>query len=217
MGEQNAGTDAGTTVATRPVAVVNRLTGQTITDVRTASLDELVLWLVSHEDIRQEFRVGESIVNEEIVARLDRDRSWTQRIAITGDVQYEVSTPSPDAGSVEIAALGLERELRALIARGTISERAAGAALRRRVLLTVDVPFDRDLEPIVDQLRAAISVTLGDVECKVVEVDGIRQVMKAGITALLKGPGVKAAIDRVSSTLPIRSRKAKIRAVTRER
>lgn len=215
MEDQNA--DAGAAVATRPVAVVNRLTGQTITDVRRASLDELVLWLTSHEEIRNEFKVGESIVNEEVVARLDRDRAWTQRIAITGDVQYEVSCPSPDAGSVEIKPAALERELRALIARGTISERAAAAALRRRVTLTVAVPFDRDLEPIVDQLRAAIAVTLGAVECQVVEVDGVRQVMKSGITALLKGPGVKAAIDRVSSTLPIRSRKAKIRAITRER
>lgn len=201
---------------TTDLTVVDRDTGELI-DLRTALTKNLAALSVRCAELRQDLADTEAAISDELVRRLDRDASWTYRPpAMSGDaIQYEITAPTPTAGTKGYDPTLMEAELRALLERDTLSETAAAEVLRRHVEIVARVPFGSDLDAIVKQLRGAAGFDIAGVPCEVVSVDAKRQVMAGGVTKILKVPGTKAAVERATISTRAPSRKAKITVKTK--
>lgn len=204
------------TATSQELAVVHPTTGEVL-DLKAAPTEGLAAAVDYAADLRRQLQEFESALGDELVARLDRAASWTLRCGPPdGLVQYEVKAPSPEAGTTAYDEHAMEQELRALLERGTIAPEAAQAALERGLNLVVRVPFDADLDALEGALRGAVSITISDVECEVVAAGGLRKTSAAGIKALLKVPGTKAAIERATRRVTPPARKAKVKAIRKE-
>lgn len=190
------------------VTVADRRTGELL-DLATAGTDRLADVMAQIADLRAELAAAERAVSAELVARLDRDCLWTQRVGDpTGDVQYEIRAPSPAAGGTVFDEAPLEQELAALIKRGTISAEAASGALKRTVTVTFTVPFGESLEAIEDQARA---------DDRRPAVSSSRIAVVAGIRKLEKVGGTAAALKRASRVVAPPERRAKVTVKTKAR
>ena len=187
--------------------VRDRKTGEML-EVATAPTETLAAFILNAKEVHEEIRDAEAIVNEELIARMDRDASWTARVN-DGRTEYELSTTSPDAGTTAYVPEDLERELRPLVERGTVSADAAGAALKRQVVMTLDIPLNLPLAETAAGL-AAIEVALGDNKLPVVSADPRTSSNMRGVNALRKVPGTTAALDRAKSHTAPPARRAKV-------
>lgn len=185
-------------------------------DVREASTERLALLVADLDDHRARLADVDAIVSDELVGRLDRAASWTMRVGDpTGDRQFEISAPSPSAGTEAYDASLLEGELRALVGRETIAESAAATALERTLTIVVRVPLDADLEELAKKVRTAPDVELAGVAVDVVKADVGRKPVLGGIAKLRKVSGTGAALDRAQLPKSPPSRRAKVKVKTR--
>lgn len=198
------------------LVVVNRLTGEQI-DVRTADTEALGRFELAAQDVTEELRVSRDIVNQELVARLDRGLSWTLRLGDPRQSQVEITAPSPTAGTTTYPELLLERELQGLAVRGIVSEEGAAQALERKLVVTFGVPLDADLDELAAEAAATLVVNLGNRVLVVEDARPVRKSIAAGVRKLAKLPGTAAAIKRATDVKGVRSRKARVRLVERER
>lgn len=203
-------------MATNTPAVLDRTTGEVI-DLAHASDEQLAQFCTNAQDLRDELADAEALVHSELVARLDRNAAWTLRVGDpTGEQQWEITAPSPSAGTESYPPADLERELRALVARGTITSDAARTALKRTVTLVVTPEWDADLDELVDVVNASEDVRIAGVPVTIESGAADRKSVAAGVKALRKVPGTSAALDRAKLTTPVGQRKPKVKRVTRD-
>lgn len=195
--------------------VVDRRTGEVL-DVRESSDEDLAVFIDNLDELRAELAEAQAIVDGELLSRLDRSASWTRRVRV-GDVEYEISAPSPDAGTEAYDEHDLEGELRKLVERGTIDESAAALALERTLSLQLRVPLDADLQALVDAVKHATDIELAGVAVEPLKVDASRSVKLGGVAKLRKVDGTGAALDRAKRSVAPRSRKPKVKRKTKER
>lgn len=203
-------------MTTTTPAVVDRTTGEVL-DLADASDEQLARFCTNAQDLREELADAEAQVHRELVARLDRNASWTLRVGDpTGEAQWEITAPSPSAGTESYPPVDLERELRALVERGTITSDAARTALKRTVTLVVAPEWDADLDDLVDIVNTSEDVRIAGVPVTIVSAAADRKSVAAGVKALRKVPGTGAALDRAKLPLPGNSRRPKVKKVTRD-
>lgn len=134
-------------------------------------------------------------VDAELLARLDRKRSWTLRVGDVADgVQFELKAPGLDAGTEAYDPRLLDDELAGLVKRKTIDQDAAAAAIKRTITVVIEIPFGNDLEPLADRLKSVNKIA--DVDVTVLSASPGRTPNLRGIGALRKGDGCGAALDR---------------------
>jgi hypothetical protein len=203
------------------IPVVDRKTGKEVADpgplvpdfrtgevlsLRDSSTEELAVYVDALQQLHVEMGHAERAVSEELLARLDRDANWTWRGG-----GFEVTAPSPEAGTTTYLADALEGELRALIERGTISELAASKACQRHLALELEVPWSADHRALAQKVKKAVGIQVGGVDVQVRLAEARTKVAKAGITALRKISGTGAALDRAMSKQDAPTRKARVK------
>lgn len=144
-------------VEVRPRQLFDPLHGEVL-DLASVTPERLAQLLIEMADVESKFREVRGVVHDELVARMDRDRSWT--LHLEGGVK--LSAPS-DAPKVEWDVEGVIEELDKLVNEGVLSEsarekaidvvvtrklRAVGinALLKSRVFAERLEPFRREVE-----------------------------------------------------------------------
>lgn len=176
-----------------------------------APIEELAEFL--DEAGEQHRRLGEfeRVLNAEVLRRMDADLTWTSTVGSgAAGHQFELKTSSPDAGTKDYPPDDLEQELNGLVKAGIISDTGAEKALRRRLKLTIEVPWKADLPAIVAQLKRAVSIQIAGFDVTVKEAEPERKSVAAGINALRKIPGAVQALDRAQRTKDAPSRRVKV-------
>jgi hypothetical protein len=199
------------------LTVLDRSTGELV-DVREASTERLAVFDQTVDELIAELNDGRAVVSEELVRRLDRDASWTQRVPdprAPDAAQFEITAPSPQAGSTTYPEADLEAELKGLIARGTISEDGATQALERTVELKLRIPWSADPDAMIDALKRAEEITVAGVAVKVVKAEAKCKTRLPGVAKLLKVPGTAAALARARRTDPVTNRRARVTVKTK--
>lgn len=196
-----------------PVRVLDSRTGEKIElDVKEAATEQLAAFV---EVVReQEIYLGAAVgaVEVELLARLDKAGAWTKRV---GDpesgVQYEITAPSPTAGTEDYEIGTLRAGLLELLEEGVIDEDAASAALSREIVIVAKVPTGTDLEALVERLSFVTEIA--GVPVRDAKVSPSEKVVKAGVQRLAKiGGAAGALVERAKVTLPARSRRPKVTA-----
>lgn len=184
-------------------------------DIPSATTERLAQAISDIGDARDRLRELEALVGGELLTRLDRDACWTLRVGDpTGDVQYEMKAPSPEAGTESYPEHELEPVLRLLLDAGSISTDAATSALKRSLAVEFSVPWDAAPEEIADGLEGA-TIQIAGHEVMVLSVKPQRKAVKAGIIKLRKIPGVAEYVDEAKRT-ETPERKVKVTAIRRE-
>lgn len=204
-------------MTTTALTVIDRKTGELL-DVRDAETERLAEFTEGVDELVAELRDSKHVVLRELVRRLDRDGTWTQRVpdAVGPDgVQYEITAASPNAGTTSYPPDLLEAELVALIDRGTISETGASKALVRTLAVELRVPWSADPDELAARIMQAAEIQVAGVTVEVVKAEGKRSTKLPGVNALAKVPGTGAALDRARVTVPVGERLAKVKAKTK--
>lgn len=185
-------------------------TGEVIA-VRAADIEELAAYMDTASQIHRDIGEAERVVNDELLRRLDADLTWTQTVGTgAAGYQFELKANSPSAGTTDYPPDELEQELTGLVKHGIISEAGAEKALRRRLKLTIEVPWKADLGAIVTQLKRATSIQIAGFDVTVKECEPERKSIAAGINALRKIAGAVQALDRAQRTKDAPARKVKV-------
>lgn len=214
------GADASTAIAKRPdVRLLDVQTGQLveIDDITTAETDELAR-VLDETVAGATAALGEirEAVEQELVARLDRRRKWTLRVGDpAAGVQWEISAPSPTAGTTTYDLDELRRSLKNLVHMDEIDEEAAAAALERTLTVTLRLGLFADLDALAEKVRgigAIAGVPVLGVDAKPAETP-----RAAGIAAIEKGGDLAASLiaDAKHTGAPGR-RRPKIKAKRKE-
>lgn len=203
-------------MTTTSPAVIDRKTGEVL-DVAQASDEQLAEFCTNLQDLRGELADAEGLVHRELVARLDRNASWTLRVGDpAGEAQWEITAPSPAAGTESYPVDLLEPELRALVERGTITVDAAQGALQRTLTITVAPEWETDLDRLLEIIKASDDVRIAGEPVTILAGNADRRSRAAGIKSLRKVPGTGAALDRARLTTPVGQRKPKVKLITRD-
>lgn len=159
----------------------------------------------------------EGAIEDEMIRRLDRRGKWTVRARPAGaDHEFEISAPSPTAGTTHYDPAQLEDVLRELIDGDVIDAEAAAAALKRRVSVEFAVPLEGNPAAIADAFTG-VGITVGGVPLQVVKADGSRTAVAAGIAALEKiGDVAKEAVARARFTTGAGRRKPKVKRIEKK-
>lgn len=226
---------------TRAVSTVHPRTGEVV-NLRDASLEQLAEAAGDAIDLESRLKEFQGDLSEELLARLDKSGVWTQRVKSPDNrYEWEITSASPDAGSVGYDAVQLDIALRTLMAKEVINDQAASAALKRQITVTLAVPFSMGLEDtetaiaegriLLAHVPAHLTDDAGRPPVKLKELAGpvdvvgvevtstssSRSPAKAGINRLLKIPA--AVADIAGAEIPIRppARKAKVKMLTKDR
>lgn len=190
--------------------VLDRTTGEVIA-IADASTEDLARFMANQQDLRGELSDAEAAVSAELVSRLDAGATWTLRVGDPKDVQYEITAPSPTAGTEQYPAALLEPKLAGLIAKGTITTGAASKACKRQLTVTFDVPWTGDPRELAGSVQVpGTQITIGGVEVSVAKAEASVKPVAAGIGALRKVPGTAEALDAVKHISPQGQRRAKV-------
>jgi hypothetical protein len=194
--------------------VIHPVTGE-ILDLAQESVEGLAGRVVDLQETREALAVFDRALSDALLDHLDRGANWTLRVGEpTDDRQIEIKAASPSAGTEAYPPDALERELRTLVDRGTISEQAAGKALKRQVVLTLDVPLSLVLSETAKGL-AEISIEHCGEEMSVVNVDQRQVSVVSGINALRKFPVVAEALDAAMVVQSPPARRVRVTVKTR--
>lgn len=190
--------------------VLDRRAGE-ILDVASASTQRLAEVITNTTDLRRELDDVEEIVASELIDRLDRDANWTWH----GD-GLTVVTASPGRGTEDFPVDALEEALGELVFKGVISEEAASKAIKRQIVLTLDVPLGAHLGELTAKSREW-TINAGGVETPI-ELPVVKAASKVekianGIKAIRKNPAAAKVMDKAAVPVNPPARKVK---VTRE-
>ncbi len=154
------------------------------------------------------------IIEDELVRRLDRRKRWTLRFGDVADgVQWEITAPSPKAGSTTYDPAVLREGLRQLVADDDIDADAAAAALCRTVTIVAEVGVAVDLDALQAKLEGIEAIA--GVPLRSVTVNTGESVKAAGVKALdSDDPEDPAAqvVSRARGFVPVGRRAPKIKA-----
>jgi hypothetical protein len=202
-------------LAPRPVEVMHPVTGELL-NLAQESLDRLAGIVVGLQEHRARLADFERQVNDVMVAHLDRAASWTARVGDpTGERQFEIKAPSPEAGQAVYRSDTLVPALKALVDAGAISPEAASKACARQLVLSLAVPWGANLDELAETVQDAIGIQIAGVEVDVVSASPSERPVQAGIKALRKIPGVAEALDRVKVTPEPGPRRATVKVKVR--
>ena len=199
----------------RPLQVLDVVHGEVITiaDVTTEEIERLAQLRaeVIAEGIAH-LRQLDSDIDRELLARLDRRKRWTLRVGDVADgVQWELTAPSPTAGSVTYDVEQLRTGLRRLLDAGEVDEQAAGEALERTVTIVAQVPLVADLaelQAVLERMNA-----IGKVPVHNVRVSTAETARAAGVKRLEAGGGAAAELAAaVKRPAPTGRRTVKVKA-----
>lgn len=200
--------------ATAP-AVVDRKTGEVLV-LEDAPDEQLAAFCTNLQDLRAELGEAEALVHQELVARLDRNASWTLRVGDPeSSAQWEITAPSPTAGTESYPEVELEVELAGLVDEGTISPDAADAALERVVVVKVTPGWGVDLQSLIDAISASTEVEVAGIPVTVVKASTERKSKAGAIAKLRKVPDAVEALDRVRVIAPVGPRRPRVKLVAR--
>ena len=207
----------GTELEAAAYVLVQPVTGEVV-DSATTTNEEIVLRVTESQDTRRKLTEFESNAGEVLLERLDKDLSWTQRVGDPTTGQWEITAPSPDAGTETYPEDKLVPELQALIAEGTISPDGASRACERSLTLKLSIPWDADPKEIAQALEGElVRIQVAGHEMTVLSATPVVRSMAAGIKALRKIPGASEALGRVLVKQPNLSRRVKITEKTKAR
>ena len=196
-------------IATTSRELVDWKNGE-IVNLDDASTERLAELVTNLQEVWQALGETEQAVSAELVARCDKSATWTLRVGDPKDGrQWEIKTASPKAGTTVYPPDMLEAELRALVARGTITVDAAAKALRRQVTLTLDIPLRLPLKATAEGL-GQITISVGEDALPIAKSDYSMAAVAAGIAALRKVPGATAGLDRAKRVETDGARRAKV-------
>jgi hypothetical protein len=189
--------------------VVNPSTGEII-NLHDASTERLAQAVADLRELRTALAEFEGTISDAMVARLDADARWTQRFG-----PYEISAPSPTAGSETYPPDMLETQLGLLIANRTITPEAASGACKRQLVLTLEVPWGVDIHALAGNAKG-VRFHIAGSDVHVSKAEAVLKAVAAGIAALRKVPGTRNALDaaRVEGAPP--ARRVKITAKGRK-
>lgn len=198
------------------VRVLDATTGEIveITDVTTADPADLARVLA--ETIARsvdELHAQRAVIEDELVARLDRGRKWTARFGDVADgVEWEVVAASPKAGTATYDVPALRDGLRELVAEQVIDEAAAAAALKRTVTVTAQLEIGVDLDALAERLRAIDAI--GGWPVLAVSVATSEEARAAGVDALavIGDDPAAALVRRVKGRRAAARRRPKVTA-----
>lgn len=194
----------GKEVASKGATVIDWATGEHI-ELAPATTDRLGEVIENASAVRAGLAEVERDVSNELIARLDRDASWTWR----GAGGLKISAPSPDKGTEDFPLDALEACLLKLIEDETISPDGASKAMKRQITLTVDVPLGTALKPLVEMFKDW-KIEIDEAEMPVVKVDESVSKVAAGIAKLRKIPAAKVALAAAAGTKDPPPRKVKV-------
>lgn len=200
-------------MTTEELTIIDYVSGELI-DPKTATSEALAQYVTNVQAIREDLAAAEKVVSDELVARMDRDAKWTLHVGDPKVQVWEITAPSPTAGTEVYPPDMLETELRQLVERGTITVDAADAALKRIVTVKLGVPLSASLSETAQHVKQMMSFHAGDVTLKVLGADHSATAVKAGINALGKVPGTGAALARAKRTDPGGARRARVKIKT---
>lgn len=167
-----------------------------LADVLEATIPELI----------GQLREAKEIVAREVLARLDRSGRWTRRVGDPKNVQWEITSPSPAAGTETVDVDVLSDVIDEALDERIIDQSAAGAALVR----TVQVTFLVSSEDEVEQILATAQQ-----DDRVIRADPHRRVANAGVRALEKIPGMRERVALAKRPCDPPKRTPKIRRIDR--
>ena len=116
--------ETSNSLETVSVDIVDPTTGEYLV-VKDAPDDRLAEFLDSVRDYESRLREAKSIVNRELLRRLDLDRKWTRR---AGD--YEFSAPSDEPGEEWSDPQALYEDLVSLVEHGDLTTEAVERAVK---------------------------------------------------------------------------------------
>lgn len=200
---------------TTAIEVVDHSTGEVV-DVTSAETERLAAFVETVDDLRRDLSEAEGVVLDELLHRLDRRGQWTLRVGDPASgVQYEVKAPSPTAGTTTYDRDVLRDGLRRLVADDVLDEEAAGAAMKRTISITAQVPVDAELETLANKV-AGLEAIAG-VPVREVKVDTAETPTAAGIKRLEAIGGEPAALAAdCKGSAPAGSRRVKVTPKRRE-
>jgi hypothetical protein len=198
------------TVEKRPSRdVIDLKTGEVV-DLVSAPTERVAELATNMADVRAQIGEVEQAISMELVTRLDRSATWTLRVGDPTRAQWEITAPSPAAGTEAYPPDALVAALDDLLAGGVITVQAASKACKRQVVLTVDVSWGADPDELAGTLKAATGVDIAGVPVDVVKAEPSTRPVATGIAALRKIPGTAALLDEAKVTQPPPPRRAKV-------
>lgn len=176
------------TEQTTEVVLYNPASGEVLTvAVETADDEQLADVLeATIPDIAEQLKDAKETVGREVLARLDRSGRWTRRVGNPKNVQWEISAPSPVAGTETVDVDVLSDVIDEALDERIIDQSAAGAALVRTVHVTFLVGSDAEAKEIIDTAQQ---------DDRIIRAEASRRVSAAGVRALEKIPAMR---DRVA-------------------
>ena len=196
--------------------VIDRLSGEVIA-VAEASTEQLAEFVTNQRQVRDQLSDAEAAVSAELVSRLDRSACWTLRVGDPEVAQWEITAPSPTAGTETYPPDLLVAELAKLIAAGTITTGAASKACKRQLVLTLEVPWSAEPQELADALKDSETVIeIAGVRVKTLGAEPVVKTVTAGINALRKVPGTEDALDAARMMVAQGARRVKVTRKARE-
>ena len=189
--------------------VVDLKTGELV-DIANASTERVAELATNMVDVRAQITEVEQAISTELVARLDQQAVWTILVGDPTTAQWEITAPSPAAGTETYPADRLIPELEDLIAQGVITTDAASRACKRHLILTVTVPWSAAPEDLARKLSDAAGIAIAGVPVEVVKAEPYVKPVAQGIAALRKVPGASEALDGAKVTQAPGARRAKV-------
>lgn len=198
-------TETGTDVAVGGETVLDWAIGEKV-ELATASSVRLAEVIEHGRAVQTSLKDVEQAVSDELVSRLDKDVSWTYRVD-----GLKISAPSPEKGTEDFPLDALENCLMALIENGVISAEGAAGAIKRQLVLTVNVPLGVDLESILKMVeRSETTFDFEDHPLPVVKAEKNVSKIAGGITKLRKIPAAAEALKGAAEKVEPPPRKVKI-------
>jgi hypothetical protein len=198
------------------LVVLDPGTGELLT-VRAADTEALAAWRVHADEARDSLAESEAIVSDELVRRLDREGKWTLRVGDPTVRQYEITAPSPTAGTDVYDERLLADALQRLVADDVISGEAASRAMPRRLLLELEVPWDADPDTLASLIPSNMRVQIASTDMAVLAARSVIRVMASGIAALRKVPGTAQVLDTCKPAVAPSAPKRRAKVTLRER
>ncbi len=201
--------DPGVELQHRDSQVVHPVTGELLNLDGESPLG-LALLASEAQDYRAALADFERALGDRLLEHLDASAKWTMRVGEpTDDVQFEITAPSPTAGTESYPVDTLETQLRLLIDNRTITPDAASGACKRHLVLTLEVPWGVDVHALAENAKG-VRFHIAGSDVAVLKADVALKAVAAGITALRKVPGTANALDAARRITPAGVRKVKV-------
>lgn len=183
--------DKGTGEIVDAVDAAGLLAAAGIVDIEAATVEQLVEFIGSADELRQVAAEAKGEVGDELIARMDRDGKWTFRTK-----RFELTSLSPEAGTVGYDIDLLRDALATLVATGVISYAGSHAALEPvHPTVPVSYKFLRHVLSALDGYETADDIFEEVHRLLLTEPDLTYKVRLAGVNALLKIPDARDAIE----------------------